>query len=410
MKNPSPTPKPYGSADDLPSIVEMREQLRGAKVITRLIAHPSRSQVVEVEKQLNRIVQLVDDFYSLLGPRNWVFPDNLSTDEVEALLSTNADEAEQKFVALYSVETLRRLVWQLNRHPEMQVRLELVRLALDDYEAGRYYSTVLVLLSVMDGFVNDVDQAHRRGLHAREPSEMVAWDSFTGHHMGLANAHLMYKKTTRKTTTYELFELQRHGIVHGMQLNYNHVIVAAKAWNRLFAVTDWATSLQRQAVVPPPKPTMRGIMKQLAVNAENKKALAVWRPSKLVATDTDFANDQVVLETIGFLEAWRCSNYGRMAQRISAMVAEESVGKTAGMLRLEYDVVTLTDFEIHVVDHEAAAACEVDVTVTVDGTSRPGRMRWIRETTDGELAMPIDSGEWKLLTWGPIAIFNRAIS
>ena len=28
--------------------------------------------------------------------------------------------------------------------------------ALIDYEAGRYYSTVLVLLSVMDGFVNDL--------------------------------------------------------------------------------------------------------------------------------------------------------------------------------------------------------------------------------------------------------------
>lgn len=49
----------------------------------------------------------------------------------------------------------------------MQPRIGLLQKALADYEAGRYYSTVLVLLSVTDGFVNDLDTAARQGLYTR---------------------------------------------------------------------------------------------------------------------------------------------------------------------------------------------------------------------------------------------------
>lgn len=45
---------------------------------------------------------------------------------------------------------------------------------LVDYAAGRFYSTVLVLLTVIDGFVNDLDTAQRKGLHARSPED-TSW-------------------------------------------------------------------------------------------------------------------------------------------------------------------------------------------------------------------------------------------
>jgi hypothetical protein len=57
---------------------------------------------------------------------------------------------------------------------------------------------VLTLLSVMDGFVNDVDHGERRGLHARDADEMGAWDSVVGHHMGLTHAHLSFTKPFRR--------------------------------------------------------------------------------------------------------------------------------------------------------------------------------------------------------------------
>jgi len=404
---PSPAPTPYGSAGDLPSILEMREQLRGFKALSLFVGRQQRSQIAELETQLNKSVRIVDDFYALLGPRHWVFPDNLSVDDIEGLLSSDAEDAERQFIALYSPERLRQLIQRLNRHPEMQIRLDLVRLALIDFTAERYYATVLVLLAVMDGFVNDIDRGHRRGLHARTSTEMVAWDSVTGHHMGLAHAHTMFTSGSTKTTTTELTELRRNGIVHGSELNFNNIVVATKAWNQLFAVADWATSLRRQAVPTPPKPTWRGIANQIKTNAANKAALNAWQPSKLKSKDVGFATHEAAIATNDFLRAWLSRNYGAMASLLSSMVADESVSKTAGMVRGEYEHNTLSAYEILEVDHLACAACEVDVAITVDGSARLGRMRWIRESADGTTAMPAENGEWKLIIWGPLAIFNR---
>jgi hypothetical protein len=40
-------------------------------------------------------------------------------------------------------------------------------------------------------------------------------------------------------------------------VNFDNDIVATKAWNRLFAVADWAASRQKRAIPPDPKPTMK---------------------------------------------------------------------------------------------------------------------------------------------------------
>jgi hypothetical protein len=52
-------------------------------------------------------------------------------------------------------------------------------------------------------------------------------------------------KRFSKTSNEEVFELYRNGIVHGVLLNFNNAVVASKAWNRLFAVADWATSREK---------------------------------------------------------------------------------------------------------------------------------------------------------------------
>jgi hypothetical protein len=44
---------------------------------------------------------------------------------------------------------------------------------------------------------------------------------------------------------------------HPDLVNFDNDIVATKAWNRLFAVADWAASRQKRAIPPDPKPTMK---------------------------------------------------------------------------------------------------------------------------------------------------------
>ena len=183
----------------------------------------------------------------------------------------------------------RRLVGQTH----LRSRMHLIERALADYQAGRFYATTLVLLTVMDGFVNDVEN-RRKGLHARAADEMAGWDSVVGHHLGLSHAHHSFIKGTGATTEEEVFELHRHGIIHGTIVHYDNPIVATKAWNRLFAVVDWARSLARQDQPPLPKPSFRETLAKLAENQRTKEALAQWRSSVVTANDPAFEQQPVL--------------------------------------------------------------------------------------------------------------------
>ncbi len=54
--------------------------------------------------------------------------------------------------------------------------------------------------------------------------------------------------------------------MHGNLVNFDNDIVASKAWNRLFAVADWAASRQKQSVPPKPEPTFREVLARIREN------------------------------------------------------------------------------------------------------------------------------------------------
>jgi hypothetical protein len=254
MTKRRPQPEPYRSARDLPSVAELLEQIAGMKALTRFVGRKHRKDVLELERQVEELVTVVDRFYDLLGDRQWIFHDRLNVEMVKALLDLPAHEAETALIEIYrDAEWLRFSTMGLRRL--MPSRMNLIEKAAQDYREDRFYACVLVLLTVMDGFVNDLDPGHRRGLHTREADELAAWDTVVGHHMGLTSAHSTFTKGSYKTSSEPLYELQRHGIIHGMLVNYDNIVVATKAWNQLFAVADWATSLERKSKPKKPEPS-----------------------------------------------------------------------------------------------------------------------------------------------------------
>src|SRR5215216_6721000 len=324
----------YPSARDLPSVAEMLQQIQGMKLLTRFVARKQRAELVKLEAQVLELTKTVDRLYSLLGPRHWIFHDDLNAEKVKALVRLDPAAAERAFIEIYrDAEALRFMIRRLNGLPAMRARMDLIEKARIDYQEGRFYATVLVLITVMDGFVNDVEPARRRGLHAREADDLATWDSVVGHHMGLTNAHSTFTKSNYKTSSEPLYELQRHGIIHGTLLNYDNVVVATKAWNRLFAVADWARSLKKKNEPPKPEPSWRELFHQIGRNEAAKKALAEWRPKTLEADDQAFAGEEVCKRAQAYLEAWKAKNYGVMASLISPMVAEDTPGKSAGVVR-----------------------------------------------------------------------------
>ncbi len=403
-------PGPYRSARDLPSFVELEEQIRGGKALTRVIGRKLRPQLLEIEAQLDRLAAIVDAFYALLGERTWVFHDSLHVENVAAIVESGVDaaEAERRLVELYQdTDTLRFMVGQLNRHEAMRRRRHLVDRAVADYAAGRFDAVVLRLLAIMDGFVNDFETV-RRGLHARDIDDMQAWDTVVGHHLGLAHAHKSFTRTVSKTVEDECYELHRNGIVHGTILHYDNVIIATKAWNRLFVVADWATGREKQQVPPEPKPRLRDLLKQVVANERAKKELEAWRPSIITTQDEAYADNSAYQATLAYLTAWQNRNYGQMATALPAIFAGATPNQTAGKVREQAEDFRLTEFTIGDLHFVAAAVCEVEATLTVNGQQTPGRLRWIRENSNGDPVVSDVNGAWRLYLWGPMAIINRA--
>jgi hypothetical protein len=389
-------------------VQELLKQIDGMKALTRFVGRKHRADLIKIENQVRELAAQVDAFYALLGDCHWIYHERMNTEVVEQLLKLDADAAEQALIEHYrDEESLKFMVMQLYGLDAMRPRMPLVELAKEDYFGGRSYAVVLVLLAVMDGFVNDVDISQRRGLHARDASEMTAWDSVVGHHRGLSHGHSEFTRSTFKTSEEPVFELQRNGIMHGTLVNFDNVVVATKAWNRLFAVADWARSLEKERVEPEPRPTWRGIFEQIVANAEAKRALNEWRPLSLTPDDAAFLDNEVVRSAREYLDAWKTRNYGAMARLITPMLGGDTPSQTAGMVREACIEFELTDYAITRVNFEAPAVCEIDVELTLNGVVQPARMRWARETEDGSPATPNLDATWRLWLWGPWAMLDR---
>jgi hypothetical protein len=201
----------------------------------------------------------VDRFYELLGSRNWIFHESLEVDRIATILdsSSTSEEAERQLIDYYmDPDDPQFLLRPVLAFPALRKRMHLIQRARDDYLAGRHYACILVLLTVMDGFVNEFETI-RRGLHAREAEELEAFDAVVGHHMGLTNAHKTFRKSKGTTSEEPVYDLYRNGILHSMLLKHDNDVVATKAWNRLFAIVDWAKAREKEQQPPKPEPSWK---------------------------------------------------------------------------------------------------------------------------------------------------------
>jgi len=399
---------PYRSARDLPRFVEMQQQLAGFKTLARFVARDQRETIKKLERQMAELVDAVDQFYELLGPRNWILHDRLNFEEgVKGLLGMHADDAERALIQQYRDSShLRLMIMPLRHFPGLQGRMGLIERAQEHYEADRFDATVLTLIPVMDGFVNDVEPQRRKGLHTREAEELAAWDSAVGHHMGLSRAHRTFTKSFRKLSNEPVYELYRNGIVHGMLTDYNNDVVATKAWNRLFAVADWAKAREEQAKPKEPDPTFFEILGKAADTATMRREAEAFERVELEPGDAEFEESDHVARSREYLQAWQDGNYGEAAALIGGSLRNMPTRRAAGRAREALDLFPLERHEVTAVHHNAISACDVDVTLTIGGEEKLGRLRWIREGPGGKPGPFSDEDEWVLYVWEPMGVIG----
>jgi hypothetical protein len=394
----------YNTAHDLPSFVELSQQLKGLKLLRFLLPKNQHSELKKLEAQLKELGDTVDEFYKSLGDRHWIFHDLLNLEKVRTILMHNkgVEDTERQFITLYNdPEFLRFAIMRCNGFEALRKRIHLIEKAHDDYFAGCYYSCIYLLLSIADGFVNELEREHR-GLHTRTSEELSVWDSPISHHRGISSVHRVFLKQISVTITEPVYELYRNGIMHGTVLDFDNIIVATKAWNMLFAVMDWATAKTKAEAPKPPDKNWKEVINQIIENDKDKKLSDAWSPYVLRKGEPSFEVDSAFVACTDYLEAWKNKNYGKMSMYLSRMVASSYGRAMPKIVREDYTAYPLESFDILALNHTAAAVCEIEVKIKVaDKDEQTVTLRWLYEGKEGEVTMlPKGNGEWRFMSWG----------
>ena len=290
----------------------------------------------------------------------------------------------------------------------LRERLHQVERALEHYEAGHFNSCVLQLIAVMDGYVNDLDPGARKGLAARDPDDMTAWDSIVGHHMGLTHVMKTFTKSIKKRIDEEVHDVYRHGIVHGSVVNFDNVVVATKAWNLLYSVVDWAQATKKAAVPEEPGPTFTESLEQLSRNRRFRKHSDEFVPWTLDSAAPEFASHPAAAAASAFLEAWRHGRWELIAPFIpEALRGCESKGQAAKRAKEIYGAYRIDDYKITAMNFDRACLVDIRGSAIVANEPRDLCFRMSERATDDYPALPGDRGtRWCLVVWPPHTFFE----
>lgn len=374
-------------------------------------------EALGIEAQVDEMMAIPDRFSSLFSDRGWILFDMMDLEAakqaIEIAEEYGIDEAEEFLVNHFSPDWVETRIEWLRHLRGFRERLELARMALQDYKAGRFYASVLVTLSLIDGWVCELNivDFHRHGFFS-EQSELVAWDSIAAHPKGLVKLQQVLGKSRMMTRTEEIRIPYRHGIVHGMDLGYNNRYVAAKCWAALFAVRDWAVKATRDELDPPElDPESERVLwesiESFRRTREGTEWLKRWEPREVTVGDSIPASGQVEdypqgspeRKIVEFLSYWLEENYGYMATCYAPMLETRPVDA-----RNAFEHRRLLGFELMEITEVTAAVADVKAELELmldDGMhGSVYDFRLVLSDEEGNLVhMPSNDTSWGITIW-----------
>jgi hypothetical protein len=417
---------------DIPSIKKSLEDLRNFKAfkkarwlwrpIFKLLGADVKQidegmfKVDELEVMIQELAMIPDRFNDLFAGKGWIIYDSMNVEVAKEAIkkaeSGDIDGAEADLVNYYAPD---KIEWNLQTMMAVNAfrpRMRLARLALVDYREERYHACIPVILSLLDGLVNEL-QERRRGFFAEEVN-LEAWDSIAAHSKGLNVLAGIFQKGRYKTTTEQITIPYRNGILHGMDLGYDNKVVAAKTWAALFATREWALKAEQGLLVAPPsKPetTWGEILEQLRENADDKARLDSWKPRTIeVGQSVPTSGNPDAFESgtpehklAEFLSYWEARNYGYMARCLSSNLGY-SDRKLPAIIREHYSSKRLKAFEFKGIKDNAPAITEIEADLVYEeedtAIEKTMMFRLINEDDKGNPAVGGKPGtSWVVYTW-----------
>ena len=291
-------------------------------------------------KRMGEIMTFADRFNDHFSAVGWIAFDDLNLPSAEKAVAL-ADqglhaEGEAVLREYWTADKIEFQIMRLKRVNAFIPRWKLAQDALSLYNDGRFNACALLVFAVMDGIVQETSARFmqiNQNISA-SGTNFEAWDSIAGHSSGLNKVRDVIFQTRRRTNTEPIEVPYRHGIVHGMDVNFDNQMVAAKAWALLFAVGEWTRRAQDEKLEPPP-PTPdvspgAQIKETLATHRhseflkaamESFKPRTVWKDGSIPPNGpaTSYADGSPEKALVQFFEWWQKRNFGFMAKAITAI-------------------------------------------------------------------------------------------
>ncbi len=245
-------PKHKKALDEADAVVKLS---RLAKTLAPIFPKKARDAIAELDpdelestrQEMADLAALPDRFNRSFAERGWVMFEDMNaevaTQAVNLAEGGKPQEGEEILVDFWTVDMIRVHIGRLKRVDAFPSRWRLAVDAEGLYGEGHYHACTLVVLAVLDGMVQETSARFLRVSQnfSAEKTILEAWDSIAGHSTGLAQLKKLLLSQRKKTNTEPVAIPYRHGIVHGMDVNFNLKMVAAKAGRRYSPLANGPT-------------------------------------------------------------------------------------------------------------------------------------------------------------------------
>lgn len=341
------------------------------------------NKLANIRNNMEELMCLPDRFNAQFAERGWImFEDmneNVATKAVAMAEEGKIDEAEQVLVEFWAAEIIRFHITQLKSVEAFPARWQLAIDAEELYCQGKYHACTLIVLAVLDGIVQETS-ARFLGINqnfSAEKTILEAWDSIAGHSTGLSNLKKVILKPRKKTNTEVITLPYRHGIVHGMDVNFNTRLVAAKAWAALFSVGEWARLAQCGQLSKPVQEEPKSVLQefysflgkikqhmQLKAEMDSFKPRSLWQEGGIpaVGVPEDYEQGTPERALVEFLTSWKKKNYGKMAKFITQIGSQ---AKSPRELRDCFEGTQLHSFKVTNIEDQSIGRSVISLCLVV---------------------------------------------
>jgi len=394
-------------------LLELSDAIENLKELSSLFPELKETfdKFDEVKKQLTKL-EIPDQFNAHFAKLGWIAYESMNFEIMQKAITideTNGQFTAEEFLTnSYDETTLNQGILRFKGNNHFRKRIRLAKLAKDDYLAGRYHACIPLLLSLIDGLVNDVSK--HIGFFANN-IDLTAWDCIAAHESGLQTLSSLMNQSRKKTNEEIISIPYRNGILHGRELNFDNKTVAAKCWVALFAIRDWAEAIDSGKKDPQPKEDINcaQLLEKISKTELTKKSIEEWKARSSdelihLPFEGNIANlpsntPEHAIAT--FIDHWHNKRFSFMGDML-AHVINYTQGKKSGLARQDFGNYIPVSFKILDVKDTSPALSHVITELHIK-TEDQTKMFQISihteyQNSEGDLEVrSIPNGQWKII-------------